>query len=278
MKGLTRDAIDKAESRDFAIGKGPLRPRDSATLLLLDRSGPELKVLMGKRHHAHAFMPGRFVFPGGRTDPADARVPVSSALADAEMSKMCALTGARFTPARARAIAMSAVRETYEEAGILIGERTSYQTRAEGWQAFAAHGVAPSLKGLRMVARAITPPGRVRRFDTRFLAAWRDEAGLELELLAHAAPVGRIVCCCREVLAQAGETVIRRKPTLVPGILRVIFQVRQPGSCKRENACGCEAIQETATVHRCGPGDKRAVLTEQATEFRRRSIMFNDAT
>ncbi|MCB1417959.1 MAG: NUDIX domain-containing protein [Notoacmeibacter sp.] len=180
MKGLTRDAIDKAESRDFAIGKGPLRPRDSATLLLLDRSGPELKVLMGKRHHAHAFMPGRFVFPGGRTDPADARVPVSSALADAEMSKMCALTGARFTPARARAIAMSAVRETYEEAGILIGERTSYQTRAEGWQAFAAHGVAPSLKGLRMVARAITPPGRVRRFDTRFLAAWRDEAGLEL--------------------------------------------------------------------------------------------------
>src|SRR5699024_1485527 len=48
------------------------------------------------------------------------------------------------------------------------------------WQAFADHGVRPALAGLRVIARAITPPGRVRRFDTRFLAAWRDDVAVEL--------------------------------------------------------------------------------------------------
>ena len=45
-------------------------PRDAATLILLDRSGPIPKVLMGRRHHGHVFLPGRFVFPGGAVDPA----------------------------------------------------------------------------------------------------------------------------------------------------------------------------------------------------------------
>ncbi|MAW87659.1 MAG: NUDIX hydrolase [Phyllobacteriaceae bacterium] len=180
MDGLTRAQIDQAENKDFALGKGPLRPRDAATLLLLDRSGSKPKVLLGKRHHKHAFMPGKFVFPGGRTDPADARIPVAEELPEAEATKLNAMTRARFTPARARAIAMSAVRETYEEAGILIGHKQDFTTRAADWQGFCAHGVAPSLEGLRMVARAITPPGRVRRFDTRFFAVWRDSAALEL--------------------------------------------------------------------------------------------------
>ncbi|MCB1426136.1 MAG: NUDIX hydrolase [Zhengella sp.] len=180
MDGMTRAEIDKAVNKDFALGKGPLRPRDAATLLLLDRSGPKPKVLLGKRHHKHAFMPGKFVFPGGRTDPADARIPTAADLPAAEAEKLNSLTRARFTPARARAIAMSAVRETYEEAGILIGHRQDFTTRAADWQGFSAHGVAPSLEGLRFVARAITPPGRVRRFDTRFFAVWRDSAALEL--------------------------------------------------------------------------------------------------
>lgn len=180
MDGLTRAQIDKAESKDFAIGKGPLRPRDAATLLLLDRSGSRPRVLMGKRHHKHAFMPGKFVFPGGRTDPADGRVPATGDLHASELAKLTSLTTARFTPVRARAIAMSAIRETYEEAGILIGKRQPFTTGAADWQGFAEHEVAPSLDGLRFIARAITPPGRVRRFDTRFLAAWRDSVALEL--------------------------------------------------------------------------------------------------
>lgn len=159
--------------------KKVLRPRDAATLILIDRRGGVPHVLIGRRHLRHVFMPGRFVFPGGRTDPMDSRVPVAAPLHPAEEVKLIG-TGSRATPARARAIALSAVRETYEEAGLLIGRRIAFSTRNQGWSGFAAHGVQPSLEGLRYIARAITPPGAVRRFDTRFLAIWREEVALEL--------------------------------------------------------------------------------------------------
>ena len=55
-----------------------LRPRDAATLLVLDGSGGDIKVLMGRRHERHKFMPGMFVFPGGRVDPQDSRVKVTA--------------------------------------------------------------------------------------------------------------------------------------------------------------------------------------------------------
>src|SRR5690606_19416506 len=80
MEGMTRAQIDSAESQDFALGSGPKRPRDAATLILLDRKAGATRVLMGRRHMRHAFMPGKFVFPGGRTDPADSRVPVAGDL------------------------------------------------------------------------------------------------------------------------------------------------------------------------------------------------------
>ena len=177
MEGMTRAEIDRAESRDFALGTGPLRPRDAATLILLERAGPTHKVLIGRRHRSHAFMPGKFVFPGGRTDPADSRIPVATGLHPTIEAK---LMGSRTSHARARAIALSAVRETYEEAGLLIGRRGAFSTSKADWQGFAEHGVCPTLADLRFVARAITPPGRVRRFDTRFLAAIRDDVAVEL--------------------------------------------------------------------------------------------------
>lgn len=108
MAGMSRAEIDRAENKDFSLGKGPLRPRDAATLILLDRSGSEFRVLMGRRHMRHAFMPGKFVFPGGRTDAADSRVPVARPL-HPEIEKK--LIGTRVSQARARAIAMSAVRD-----------------------------------------------------------------------------------------------------------------------------------------------------------------------
>ena len=179
MDGMTRADIDKAESKDFALGKGPLRPRDAATLILLGNSDAGVTVLMGRRHRSHAFMPGKFVFPGGRTDPADSRIAAAGELHPEEAAKLC---GSRrpVSPARARAIAMSAIRETYEEAGLLIGTPGAFATRAAGWQGFVEHGVRPSLDRLRLVARAITPPGRVRRYDTRFLAAWRSDVAVAL--------------------------------------------------------------------------------------------------
>lgn len=178
IAGMTSAELDQAESRDFALGPGPKRPRDAATLILLDRSGSEMRVLIGRRHSRHAFMPGKFVFPGGRTDASDSRVPVAASLHPSEERK---LSAGGITAARARAIAMSAIRETYEEAGLLIGRHGDFCTGTADWQGFVEHGVFPALDGLRFIARAITPPGRVRRFDTRFLAAFRDEVAVEIE-------------------------------------------------------------------------------------------------
>jgi 8-oxo-dGTP pyrophosphatase MutT (NUDIX family) len=179
MDGMSRAEIDRAEKQDIAPGAGPMRPRDAATLILLDRSGGEILVLMGRRHARHAFMPGKFVFPGGRTDPADSRIAVAADLHPAEEAKL-GRTGSRASRSRARAIALSAVRETYEEAGLLIGRKGPFVTTKPDWRGFSEHGVQPSLEMLRFVARAITPPGRVRRFDTRFLACWKSEVAAAL--------------------------------------------------------------------------------------------------
>jgi len=175
-----RAEVDRAESNDFALGGKPMRPRDAATLILIDWRAGRPYVLLGRRHARHAFMPGKFVFPGGRTDPADSRIPVAENLHPAEEAKLLSAVSTRCTPARARAIALSAVRETYEEAGLLIGKRAPFETNRSDWQGFSEHGVQPSLAGLRLVARAITPPGRVRRFDSRFLAAFMEDVAVSL--------------------------------------------------------------------------------------------------
>ena len=179
MEGMTKAEVSRMDRGAAAHSGQPIRPRDAATLILLDRKGDEVLVLMGRRHAGHAFMPGKFVFPGGRTDPADSRIAVATPLLPEEEAKLTAGVG-RISPSRARAIALSAIRETYEEAGLLIGCKAAFATDKRDWQGFVEHGVKPSLAPLRFVARAITPPNRVRRFDTRFFSAWRSDVAVEL--------------------------------------------------------------------------------------------------
>lgn len=173
---LSKAELDRVEHRELARGAG--RPRDAATLILLDGNGSAAKVLMGRRHSRHAFMPGKLVFPGGRTDNSDGFVAPAEGLHAFELAKLCA--ACRISERRARSIALSALRETYEEAGLLIGRSGAFSTKSEDWQGFADNGVQPALSGLRLVARAITPPGRVRRYDTRFFAARRDDVAIAL--------------------------------------------------------------------------------------------------
>ena len=109
MDGMTKAEVDKVERSEIPLHTQPMRPRDAATLIVLDRKGNDALVLMGRRHAGHAFMPGKFVFPGGRTDPADSRIPVATALHPWEEAKLTAGVG-RTSPARARAIALSASR------------------------------------------------------------------------------------------------------------------------------------------------------------------------
>lgn len=158
----------------------PLRPRDAATLIVLDRRGRALRLLMGRRNAALAFMPGKFVFPGGRIEPGDRHMPVAGALPDYAEA---ALTRRVTRPPHhlGRALALAAIRETFEETGLLLGTRAygPPETVPAGWEAFAAHGVRPDLEALHLVARAITPPRRVRRFDTRFFVADRRAVAAE---------------------------------------------------------------------------------------------------
>jgi 8-oxo-dGTP pyrophosphatase MutT (NUDIX family) len=86
-----------------------VRPKDAATLILIDRSGAVPQVLLGRRHHGHKFMPGKFVFPGGRVEAADRKMAARATL-DPQMEKQ--LTRAVKRPSRmlARALTLAAVR------------------------------------------------------------------------------------------------------------------------------------------------------------------------
>jgi 8-oxo-dGTP pyrophosphatase MutT (NUDIX family) len=162
------DFVRRMNAVERDLSHKVIRPKDAATLILVDRSGPVPKVLLGKRHTRHKFMPGKFVFPGGGVDPTDKGMAFASALdPHAEMRLM-----QRFhkgSPVRARALALAAIRETCEETGLLLGRRGDSATVPDGpWAPFAEHKVLPDLGQIHFVGRAITPPGRPRRFDARF--------------------------------------------------------------------------------------------------------------
>jgi 8-oxo-dGTP pyrophosphatase MutT (NUDIX family) len=149
-----------------------IRPRDAATLVIIDQSTGEPRILMGRRGADQVFLPNKYVFPGGAVERADRFAPCADALRPGEEAKL--ILSMRGTPSagRARALALAAARETFEEAGILIGERrpapSAPATATGPWARFLAQGVMPRIGAMTYFARAITPPGRPRRYDTRF--------------------------------------------------------------------------------------------------------------
>jgi len=168
-------AADRAErltrtSRDQ--GHPNLRPRDSATLILIDRAEAVPKVLLGRRHARHRFLPGKFVFPGGRIEASDRRMQSGKPLNESVVASLMQRVK-RPSAAKAAAFALAAVRETYEETGLMLGlpHPAPIAAPSSDWEAFAEAGILPDLSALHFIARAITPPGRPRRFDSRFFAA-----------------------------------------------------------------------------------------------------------
>ena len=163
------------------------RPVDAATLILVDRTGATPKVLVGKRHDKVVFQPGKIVFPGGRVDASDARVPIAAPIPTPLEANL--LKGKpKIAPSRARALAVAAIREACEETGLCLGRKTDGTAPAlEGaWKPFADAGLLPDPSGLFLIARAITPPGRVRRFDTRFFTADASTITHRVEGVIHA--------------------------------------------------------------------------------------------
>ena len=162
-----------------------IRVRDAATVIVLRG---QTHVLMGQRAATAAFMPGKFVFPGGAVDPGDAGVPLAGAL-----NAQCAARLAQDSDLAPHTLAAAAIRELWEETGQRLSRPSHWPDTPPDWQGFAAHGHGPDASGLRFVFRAITPPGSPRRFDARFFLA--DAAGLSTDPddFSHAAPELNVV-------------------------------------------------------------------------------------
>ncbi|MDD7910694.1 NUDIX domain-containing protein [Pseudovibrio exalbescens] len=175
---MSQEILDRLQRVDRILDGEPLVPKDAATLLILERKADgDPHVLMGRRHMRHKFMPGMFVFPGGRVDPEDVGVRFAADYDPTVQSKLTRDLKGEEEEDYTRAFAIAAVRETYEEAGLFIGRLDHNDTEpcGHGFEAFDNRFVMPDLSPMRFVARAITPPGRPRRYDTRFLAVWSDQ-------------------------------------------------------------------------------------------------------
>jgi 8-oxo-dGTP pyrophosphatase MutT (NUDIX family) len=136
--------------------------RDAATVVVLRRHQGGASVLMGQRGAQAIFMPDKFVFPGGAVDPDDSVLPLAG-LPDAGC--MARLSQGHVAP---HALLAAAIREVWEETGLCIGRPAQWTNPPNDWLDFAGRGLCPDATHLRFIFRAITPPGRPRRFDARF--------------------------------------------------------------------------------------------------------------
>jgi 8-oxo-dGTP pyrophosphatase MutT (NUDIX family) len=192
-----------------------LRPRDASTLIIVDRADGRIRVLMGKRRMEQVFMPGKYVFPGGRVDKTDRLVQSADELSDIEAGKLMLAMKGTVSVSRARALVLAAIRETYEEAGLVIGAPVAGvppKTQVAGWSEFFAHGFVPRIGPLSLFARAITPPGRPRRYDTRFFC-------MDAEAIAH-----RIDTNDGELSGLHWLTIEEARELDLPSITRVVLE------------------------------------------------------
>ena len=133
---------------------------------------------MGQRGAKAAFMPNKFVFPGGAVDAGDAEITSARKLPDVCRQRLREDTEDDISDA----LAIAAIRELWEETGLILGKPGTWQnTPPPDWQGFAASGYLPDAKPLQFVFRAITPPGRPRRFDARFFLVDAQDIASDLD-------------------------------------------------------------------------------------------------
>ncbi|MFT5174468.1 MAG: 8-oxo-dGTP pyrophosphatase MutT (NUDIX family) [Gammaproteobacteria bacterium] len=159
---------DHIASSKRALRHKPIRPRDAASLLAHRCRNDEHEVLMGRRPLTSRFMPGVYVFPGGAVETQDRHVRPATALTT-DVTHSLKVAG---STARARAMAVSAVRETFEETGLILGAPGDPKMPGDPtWNAWAELCLAPDLGALDLIGRAITPTSRPIRFHARFFVA-----------------------------------------------------------------------------------------------------------
>jgi 8-oxo-dGTP pyrophosphatase MutT (NUDIX family) len=133
---------------------------------------------MGQRGAKAVFMPNKFVFPGGALDLGDAHIALASALPDTCYNRLAEDADA----ALAHALAVAGIRELWEETGLILGQKGEWQgTPPEDWVTFAQRGYIPHAAPMQFVFRALTPPGRPRRFDARFFLVDAEDIATDLD-------------------------------------------------------------------------------------------------
>lgn len=130
-----------------------------AASLLVIAPGSTPRVLMGRRPDDARFMPGVYVFPGGAVEPGDDGVIVVRDFDPREVPPM-----ATADPSEARSLGVAAIRETFEETGLLCAVGAA----AASWDDVAAGRTPPDLSRLRYLGRALTPAVSRLRYHARF--------------------------------------------------------------------------------------------------------------
>ncbi|MEI4196648.1 NUDIX hydrolase [Roseovarius sp. E0-M6] len=139
--------------------------RNAAAIIVLRDVDTTPRVLMGQRGDNAAFMPKKFVFPGGAVDPGDADITLARPLPDPCATRLSEDSDENLNAA----LPVTAIRELWEETGLALGIPGTWAgTVPTDWQGYADTGCVPSAHALQFFFRAITPPGRPRRFDARF--------------------------------------------------------------------------------------------------------------
>lgn len=149
-----------------------MKPVDAAELVLIRQGRGEAEVLLGRRHGKSGFLPDIYVAPGGRVDPGDHRPSGFPEALHPNVTAELASGGSRRPPL---AFPRAALRETFEETGLLVGRPggSGKPNAADQpvWLAYHAQHLAPDFGGIDFLCRAITPVYSRRRFNTRFFLA-----------------------------------------------------------------------------------------------------------
>jgi len=172
----------------------PVIPQPAASLVLVRRSPAGPEILMGRRAGKHRFLPDVYAFPGGRVDSSDKTdIPYKPLSINGDMET--------------QALGIAAVRETWEETGILLGRLDGEHLRAD-------------LSGLRYLCRAITPADSPIRFHARFFL--QDVTGQDLVLAGSGELLDLafrpVQACLRLPLADITEFVLGQVAGLGPDL------------------------------------------------------------
>lgn len=182
--------------------------REAATVVLLRDGASGIEAWLLTRVREMAFAAGMSVFPGGRVDPADADLPfVPGAAEDVARRYGC-------TETEALALLGAAVRETFEETGVLLtapdadlsGARSDVEAgRVAFGDLLRANGLKVDTDALRPWSRWITPKGEARRYDTCFFVAALPDGAHAQDVTTESSTAGWVPVTEAVEQAQRGE-------------------------------------------------------------------------